>query len=227
MAKKGRRNNPHIAVRYASDGREEGYDTRTGQVLWVSETKEEYEARIAEEKAASRAKQSESMKQMYAEKKLNQQGPDETTPSELITTKYTDEKANYICDQLAKGKSLRSICANRDDLPTPQAVSNWVRRKPEFNRMYREARVAKSYYHIDQVADIAESLQDKDEVPVAKEKINAHKWLASTLNPEEFSGKTEADKKGSSGPVTININTGIQKDEPGAIEADFEVKDDE
>ena len=214
-----RRRNSKIKYRTGSDGLLEGYNVDTGEVVWVQESDEDKwglsKAELDEmKKDFENMKRSESMKKVHLEKKG-------------LTATYSDAKANYICEQIANGKSLKEISKSREDIPTPQAITNWVRRKPEFAVMYKEARRAQAYYHADRAIEIAESVRDKDEVPAAKLKVDTHKWAAGVYNPEELSGRSEKEQKGSSGPVTININTGINKEPEASIEADYEVKDDD
>lgn len=46
-------------------------------------------------------------------------------------SKYTEELAEYICEQLAKGRSLHSICKD-DGMPGDSTVRWWMQEKPEF-----------------------------------------------------------------------------------------------
>jgi hypothetical protein len=73
--------------------------------------------------------------------------------------KYTDELAEYICEQLAVPRSLRSICC--DDFPGmvgKSTVMDWLRdaRHVRFKAMYREARVDQTEAWADEIIDLAD-----------------------------------------------------------------------
>ncbi|MGL5829676.1 MAG: hypothetical protein ACRC0L_08930, partial [Angustibacter sp.] len=52
---------------------------------------------------------------------------------------YTAEKAQIILDAIVEGRSLRSICAERDDLPAASTFLLWVKERPELAEQYARA----------------------------------------------------------------------------------------
>lgn len=50
-------------------------------------------------------------------------------------SKYSDELVKTICDRIANGESLRSICKG-DNMPSNSTVMLWLKDKPEFQAQY-------------------------------------------------------------------------------------------
>ena len=55
-------------------------------------------------------------------------------------TKYNENMADTICERLAQGISLRTVCL-ADDMPDIANVFDWFRKYPEFRQQYAEAKV--------------------------------------------------------------------------------------
>ena len=68
---------------------------------------------------------------------------------------YTDEVAKRLCERIACGESLRSICRD-DDMPTEGAVRGWVIYDHQgFASQYAHARELRADVWADQILDIA------------------------------------------------------------------------
>jgi hypothetical protein len=79
----------------------------------------------------------------------------------------------YICDQIATGRTLQSICEDRDGLPKPMTVARWADAFPAFNRDYTRARELQLEAWKQEARDLANSPQMGDEfVAVEEELIN-------------------------------------------------------
>lgn len=98
-------------------------------------------------------------------------------------TDYTDELADLICERLADGKSLRSIC-RADDMPDKSTVFRWLAARPSFRDRYERAREAQADSHADDITDIADDpkLEPNDK----RVRIDARKWLAAKLRPMKY-----------------------------------------
>lgn len=61
-------------------------------------------------------------------------------PPGIYASKYTAELAAMICQRVAEGESLRSICRADPSMPTEKTVWNWARSHPDFAECWALAR---------------------------------------------------------------------------------------
>lgn len=112
-------------------------------------------------------------------------------------TKYTPELAEEICERLADGASLRSIC--RDDrMPDASAVVRWAL-DPEhpFSQQYARAREAQGYAIAERILDLCEAVQGESGIDAqrAKVAIDGYKWAAGRMAPKAYGDKQQHEVK--------------------------------
>ena len=85
-------------------------------------------------------------------------------------TKYTQELADKICEELSMGNSIRTVCAPTE-MPSPKTFYSWLRRYPEFLKQYEVAKQESTDAMAEDLLDIADDgtndymeRQDKDGV---------------------------------------------------------------
>lgn len=140
----------------------------------------------------------------------------------IPSTHFTQDKANAICDRLAMGESLRSICRS-DDMPAKIVVLRWLRDRPEFRTQYEQARDDQADSLFDEVIDIAEDgtndwmqRQNFDGAEVgwhlngeavarSRLRIDARKWMAGKLRPKKYGDKFEVDQTVSVAPDLMSL----------------------
>lgn len=106
-------------------------------------------------------------------------------------TTYDQKKADKICELIAQGMSLRSICAE-SGMPTERTVHRWLIDKEEFCQQYARAREDQADFYTDQIIEIADTVEpDAASVAKAKLQIDARKWKASKLAPKKYGDKVE------------------------------------
>ncbi|MNK88055.1 hypothetical protein D3C87_1080050 [compost metagenome] len=125
---------------------------------------------------------------------------------------YAVKVADTICERLAEGKSLNSICAS-DDMPHKATVFRWLSSHDEFRDQYARAREAQADVLFDEILDIAntpvegtKTKLDKDGEVVEISKgdmiehrrlqIDARKWMAGKLRPKVYGDKLDVDLTG-------------------------------
>lgn len=138
-------------------------------------------------------------------------------------TTYTQEIADYICESIADGLSLREIC-NQEDMPSRATVFKWLNDIEGFSNQYARAREEQAETLADEIIaiidDAAEPLMVEgvpllaDGKPImlasqvsvahARLKMDARKWVASKLKPKKYGDKMElsGDKEN---PLTVEI----------------------
>lgn len=136
---------------------------------------------------------------------------------------YTEEIADEICERIADGESLRSICLD-DHMPNKSTVFRWLA-DPEravFATKYAYAREAQADSLVDEMTDIADDAsndwmerKDKDGNNIGWQengealrrsalRISSRQWIAEKLKPKKYGAKLGLTD-GSGGPVQFVI----------------------
>jgi hypothetical protein len=138
-------------------------------------------------------------------------------------TDYSQEIADKICEAIADGKSLRSICL-ADDMPNKATVFRWLNLHQEFSDQYARARDEQAETLADDIVSIVDGAANPlmvDGVPMmndgkpvmvtdaasvahARLKMDARKWVASKLKPKKYGDKLDVDAK-HSGTVVLQL----------------------
>lgn len=106
---------------------------------------------------------------------------------------FTDELANEICERVSLGRSLRSVCLDKD-MPTKTTVMRWLDENEDFCDQYRRACEEREVTHFEEMLTIAdEVLPETAEVARAKLRIDTRKWVLARMNPKKYSDKVQED----------------------------------
>lgn len=100
-------------------------------------------------------------------------------------TEFDADAAEYICESLAEGKSLLTICAD-DELPSRTTVYRWLAENMDFANNYARAREGQGDYFAEKIFDEIEAVTD---AAIARVKIDSLKWLAGRLNHKQWGDK--------------------------------------
>lgn len=113
-----------------------------------------------------------------------------TKPSKYANNrpKYTPELAEEICDRIAGGESLRSICDEKR-MPAVSCVLQWVVKDTGgFALAYARAREAQGHVHAMEIEEINDKIERGDLDPQQGRVIAENKkWLAERTAPKSFS----------------------------------------
>jgi hypothetical protein len=119
---------------------------------------------------------------------------------------YTVETGDAICERLAIGESLRSICLD-EDMPAMSTVFRWLSLDQAFSEQYARAREEQA----EALADEIVSISDESETTTLKEggiaydstavarnrlRVDARKWVASKLKPKKYGDRIQQDVTG-------------------------------
>jgi len=120
-------------------------------------------------------------------------------------SKFSQDLAENICEQIANGKSLRAICAG-DDMPSATTVFKWLNENQDFSEQYARARDRQADHYFEEIVEIADSVEaDSAAVAKARLQVDARKWTLSKLAPKKYGEKTELDVKSSDGSMTPTV----------------------
>ena len=89
---------------------------------------------------------------------------------------YTDDLAVAICDRIAGGETMVSICKD-PNMPCKATILRWLRDKPEFNALHSEARLIQADTLADEIMEIANA-------PLMGEETMEREFLKGTRNPD-------------------------------------------
>lgn len=114
---------------------------------------------------------------------------------------FTQETADRLCEELAMGKSLRTICA-AEDMPAVRTVFYWLRTYPEFLQQYTRAKEEAADAFVDEMLDISDNasndwmeVHDKDNpgyrlngeaINRSRLRVDTRKWIAAKLKPKKY-----------------------------------------
>ena len=124
--------------------------------------------------------------------------------------KLSKPKMQVVCDELAKGKSLRSICEHNDKMPAWSTVLQAVQRSEELYEMYSRARAIGAEVLADEMHDLAASPLPSDmdprhmnaEVQRRRLEVDTKKWTFAKMQPRGVRHKKE-DVEQATGPVML------------------------
>lgn len=118
-------------------------------------------------------------------------------------TIFNDELARVICERIAKGESVRTICKD-DDMPDAGSIYNWLldEDKKEFFKQYAKAKDAQAELMFDELLDIADS-GNMDDSNRARLRVDTRKWYLSKVLPKKYGDKIDMTTDGK--PFTVNM----------------------
>lgn len=139
---------------------------------------------------------------------------------------YDPETGDKICDMLAQGYSLKSICED-EAMPGMTTVFKWLRTSEEFAKLYAQAREAQADTLADEMADIADDARNDwmrktnrdgteyyelngEHVQRTRLRLDTRKWIASKLKPKKYGDKVDVEHSGS---VGVTFTTVYEKGE--------------
>ncbi|NTB01082.1 terminase small subunit protein [Agrobacterium tumefaciens] len=139
---------------------------------------------------------------------------------------YSEDIANIICERIADGESLRSIC-ERDDMPAKSTVFDWLAddRYEAFRTKYARAREAQADALVDEMIDIADDgsndwmekrnadgenigwMENGEALRRSDIRIKTRQWVAAKLRPKKYGDKLDLNVDGKLALTpTIKIN---------------------
>lgn len=123
-------------------------------------------------------------------------------------TDYNEAIADAICERIADGESLRSICDD-PEMPARSTVFKWLSRHTAFADQYARAREAQADAIFDDILSIADTpvigektktdSEGKTETTTAdmiehrRLQVDARKWMAGKLRPKKYGDKLDVE----------------------------------
>ena len=115
------------------------------------------------------------------EARLSMQSKDE--PQRSRSPGYSTEIAETICHRLARGESLRAICAD-PTMPARATVFRWLARNEEFRRRYALAHDCLAEDLMDEILEIVDD--SRVHIEHRRRRIKARKCMLTHLAPRKY-----------------------------------------
>ena len=135
---------------------------------------------------------------------------------------YTDQLADAICAEIAKGTAVKDI-GKIEGFPSPSVIWGWASSNPAFQEKYAHAKslaVERMAEEIQQIADDGANdyyedsegnrVVNHDHIQRSRLRVDTRKWLLSKLAPKKYGERLElaGDK---AAPLTVTV---IRQDIP-------------
>lgn len=121
---------------------------------------------------------------------------------------YSQEVADAICERIADGQSLRTICA-ADEMPNKSTVFRWLAVNEAFRDQYARARESQADALFDEILEIAddgtndyaegrngETVVNNEAIGRSRLRVDARKWMAGKLRPKVYGDKLDLAHSG-------------------------------
>lgn len=129
--------------------------------------------------------------------------------------RYTRQVAEAICERLARGESLRSICKTKG-MPSPSTIYDWRDTRPEFARSFARARELAAEACAEEAVEIAKAATPAT-LQTDKLRVSTLLWRAGRAGGQRPGGGAEP---GAGGPrrviVEVRDFTAVTRDD-GAV----------
>lgn len=129
---------------------------------------------------------------------------------------FTQEMADRICEQIAEGNSLRTICLS-EEMPARSTVFVWLEEQKAFRTKYARARVFQAEGEVDEMRDIADDASNDymqafdsegnqsgwklngEAIQRSKLRLEQRRWFAEKLLPKKYGAKSVTEHTGPDG----------------------------
>lgn len=147
-------------------------------------------------------------------------------------SEYTQEIADKICEELAIGNSLRTVC-KAEDMPAIRTIFNWFRAYPEFLLQYEKAKQESTDAMAEELLDIADDgtndyvererpdgsvheVLDTEHIQRSRLRVDTRKWLMAKMKPKKYGEKMDVTSDGKA--LTIGFDNAFASKTEGDSE---------
>ncbi|MFK3738962.1 terminase small subunit protein [Massilia sp. TN1-12] len=144
---------------------------------------------------------------------------------------FTVDMADRICERLAEGESLRSICRD-DSMPNRATVFRWLAANKEFSDQYAHACEARAEGMFEDMLDIADETTfdtvigengdraNTEWISRSKLRVDTRKWMLARMQPKKYGDKITQELTGADGgAIQVQSAAALTDDQLAAIAA--------
>ena len=133
---------------------------------------------------------------------------------------YTQELADKICEEIASGKSMRSV-SRMEGMPAMSMIFRWLREHPSFREQYTASTIERTEAFQEDVIDISDDGSDdytednymegrtpgyqvnSENIQRSRLRVETRKWLMERMKPKKYGAKIDMTTNGKDLPVPI------------------------
>jgi hypothetical protein len=130
---------------------------------------------------------------------------------------YSQQLVDEICERIALGETLRSICLD-NHIPDRITVLRWLKKYPDFRNQYAQAREDQADTFAEEIIDIGRTAGDAQ---LGRLQMDALKWASSKIAPKKYGDKVEHEVN-STQKLNLTFTIGGRDD---AVDTDFTLID--
>jgi hypothetical protein len=134
-------------------------------------------------------------------------------------SKFTQELADYICEEMMNGRDLVDICTD-ETMPARSTVYRWLAESPSFATQYAHAREALADLEMAHLKAMADATTEAN-VNSSRVKLNHYQWRVMKIAPRLYGDRQRTELTGADGgPIQVKASTiDARQLEPEAREA--------
>lgn len=128
---------------------------------------------------------------------------------------YSQELADAICELVASGKGIRTICS-AENMPAMSSIFKWLNEHEEFSEQYARAKAEVLENYADELVEISDdssndvsgelNMPNSVAVQRAKLRVDTRKWILSKLAAKKYGDKLDMSLSGKDGgPIQASI----------------------
>lgn len=128
-------------------------------------------------------------------------------------TEYSPDLADAICELIAEGKSIRTIC-KVEEMPAMSTIFKWLSEQAKFSEQYARAKEVQAEGFAEDLIEICDDtsndvtgeldMPNGVAVQRAKLRVDTRKWIASKLLAKKYGDKIQQEHTGTLGVQLIN-----------------------
>jgi hypothetical protein len=130
---------------------------------------------------------------------------------------YSPQLIDEICERIALGETLRSICLD-NHMPARIQILRWLKKYPDFRSQYAQARLDQADTFAEEIIDIGRTAGDAQ---LGRLQMDALKWASSKIAPKKYGDKVEHEVNGTQ-KLNLTFTIGGRDD---TVDGDFTLVD--
>ena len=144
---------------------------------------------------------------------------------------YPESVRLEICERIAKGESMVSICAS-EGMPSQALVYRWLTVDSEFVERYARAREQQAEHYLDEIIAISDDVSldeimdgegnprtNHEAIQRSRLKVDTRKWAMSKLAPKKYGDKITQEVTGANGDPISLLLTQVQGNSLGVSQS--------
>jgi hypothetical protein len=129
-------------------------------------------------------------------------------------TTFDQKVADVICERIANGESVRTICKDKK-MPAQSTIFKWLADNSRFSEQYVRAREAQADLIFEEMFEIADDASNDwmaregkvelngEHIQRSRLRIDARKWMLSKMAPKKYGDKIDVAH---SGGIVVELN---------------------